>query len=109
MAIAVLKHAADLNVHFGGETHSGWLPPGAAMPLPTPIERVVLDVEIHREGTGFVLSWNAREGDRCGDLWFETLSAAEAAATEEFGIARDDWQDGAANLCRRLARSPRPH
>ena len=45
----VLKHVAGLVVQFGGETHSGWLPPGAAVPLPTPIERVVLDIEIHNE------------------------------------------------------------
>ena len=70
------------------------------MPLPTPIERVVLDIEIHNEGTDFVLCWNAHEGDRRGDLWFETFNAAETAATEEFDIARNDWKDGPTHSCR---------
>ena len=100
MAMTVLKHVAGFVVRFGGEQHSGWLPLSAAVPLPTPIERVVLDVEIHSEGTGFVLCWNARVGDRCGDLWFETLSAAETAATDEFDIASHDWKDGPAHSCR---------
>lgn len=92
--MTVVKHVAGWEFQFGGEEHSGWLSAGASVPLPTPIEKVVLDVEIVSEGAGFLLCWNAREGNQCGDLWFQSVDAAEETATEEFGIARTHWKDG---------------
>jgi hypothetical protein len=91
----VVKHVTGLPFQFGGEEHSGWLPRGAAKPLPTPIENVMLDIEIVSEGSGYLLCWNAREGKRSGDWWFKTLSEAEVAATEYFGITRNQWKQGA--------------
>lgn len=64
------------------------------MPLPTPIEDVILDIEIDFDGTGYLLCWQAREGDRCGD--FETLSQAEQTAFEDFGIIKSQWSEGPA-------------
>ena len=92
--VKVIKRVVGLPFQFGGEEHSGWLPPNAAQPLPTPIENVVLDAEIIFDGTGNLLCWQARHGNRSGDLWFETLARAEAAATEYFGIASEQWLAG---------------
>jgi hypothetical protein len=87
----VIKRVLGLPFRFGGEEHSGWLPPGAAMPLPTPIEDVVLDVEIEAIEGGFIFFWQSRDGSRIGDSWHRTLQEAEEAAREELGIERDQW------------------
>jgi hypothetical protein len=44
--MCIVKRVLAIPFTFGGEEHSGWLPPGAATPLPTPVQYVVLDVEI---------------------------------------------------------------
>ena len=95
--MTLVKKVNGLPFQFGGEEHSGWLPQGAATPLPTPVENVILDVEIEFDGGGYLLCWNAREGSRSGDMWFETLNLAEEAAAEEFGISKSQWTDGAAS------------
>jgi hypothetical protein len=89
--MSVLKCITGLPFRFGGEEHSGWLPPGAAKPLPTPIEDVVLDVEIQSDPSGFLLCWNSRDGKRCGDNWFQTLTEAENAGRDYFGIEPNQW------------------
>ena len=93
----VVKHVTGLPFQFGGEEHSGWLPRGAAKPLPTPVEKVILDIEIVFDGSGYLLCWKAREGQRFGDLWSETLSQAEAAASQYFDIERNQWKEGPPN------------
>ena len=93
--MSVVKHITGLPFQFGGEEHSGWLPRGAAKPLPTPVENVILDIEIVFDGSGYLLYWKAREGERFGDLWFETLAQAETGAYEHFGIEKNQWKQGA--------------
>ncbi len=44
--MTVLKHAYGIPHECGGEEHTGWLPPGAATPLPTPIRHLTLDATI---------------------------------------------------------------
>jgi hypothetical protein len=51
----VVKRVDGWPVTFGGEAHSGWLPSNAATPLPTPIERDVLDVTIEKIDAGYLL------------------------------------------------------
>jgi hypothetical protein len=92
----VIKKVEGWPFTFGGEVHSGWLPPGAATPLPTPIEHEVLDVAIVTCDGGYLLEWAARPSEICGkllppkvgDSWHETIDDAEAAAQEWFGIER---------------------
>jgi hypothetical protein len=93
--LAVIKRAAGVEHQFGGEEHSGWLPPGAATPLPTPVRRVTLDVAIEEtEGPGYLLILTAREDNSVGnDWWFDTLAQAEEAGLEWFGIGPSDWQE----------------
>ena len=86
--MTVIKRFVGLPFRFGGTEHSGWLPPGAAKPLPTPIEDVVLDVEIEAIEGGFILFWESRDGSTFADSWYQTLEHAEEAARHELGIAR---------------------
>jgi hypothetical protein len=95
----IIKRVEGWSFSFGGEVHSGWLPPHAAIPLPTPIEHEVLDLTIEKCEGGFLLTWTARRSRDCpdvyplkvGDSWHETIEGAEAAAQEWFGIERSHW------------------
>jgi hypothetical protein len=89
--MAVIKRVLGLPFRFGGDEHSGWLPPGAAKPLPTPIEDVILDVEIEEIESGFSLIYQSRDGSKFADSWFQTLKQAENAAREQLGIEHDQW------------------
>jgi hypothetical protein len=81
----------NLPFRFGGEEHVGWLPPGAAKPLPTPVQDVLLTVEIQSDLCGFFLCWYCDERARCGDSWHRTLAEAEHAAHKQFGIEPAQW------------------
>jgi hypothetical protein len=93
--LAVLKRASGVGYRYGGEQHTGWLPPGAATPLPTPIRHVTLDVTIEDDGgAGYLLVFTAREEPDFGnDYWFDNVADAEATAAEWFGIGPGRWQD----------------
>lgn len=90
----VVQRASGISCVHGGNPHSGWVPPGAAMPMPEPLRRFTLDVTIEYEpGDGFLLIWQAREDPVfAGDEWFASLSAAEEAAQAMFEISPDRWQ-----------------
>jgi hypothetical protein len=95
----VVKKVEGWLFTFGGETHSGWLPPNAAIPLPTPVEHVVLDVTIEKCDGGYLLEWAAKPTatsrellpPKVGDSWHESIDDAETAAQEWFGIEREHW------------------
>ena len=100
----VLKKVEGWPFTFGGELHSGWLPPEAAPPLPRPTHRELLDITIEQEdgGGGYLLIYEARPSQTCaepvrapcaGDTWHETLEDAEDAAQEYFGVRPEDWSD----------------
>jgi hypothetical protein len=40
--LGLLKRASGVKHRFGGEERSGWLPPGAAIPLATPVHDLTL-------------------------------------------------------------------
>lgn len=88
----LIKRVRGVPFQFGGEEHSGWLPPGAAIPLPTPIVNVLLDVEIRFDGHGYSLCWLSQDGTIGSDLWLESLADAELVAAEDFGIAASQWE-----------------
>jgi len=90
--MTLVKQVLGHHVTFGGEAHSGWLPDGATTPLPTPTHDVALDIEIRSEGGGYLLYWLSSDRVVAGDLWYQTLADAEQAATENFGVAPDQWQ-----------------
>jgi hypothetical protein len=92
--MAVVKRASGVPYESGGLEHSGWLPPGAAIPLPTPVLRLTLDLTIEgEEREGYRLIFTAREAPGFGnDYWFKHLADAEAAAGQWFGIKPCEWQ-----------------
>jgi hypothetical protein len=90
--MAVMKQILGHQFTFGGETHSGWLPDGATTPLATPAYDVALDIDIRSEAGGYLLYWLSRDRQFGGDLWYQTLVDAGQAATQNFGVATDQWQ-----------------
>jgi|GEM_PF-5528437 len=91
----VVKRASGITYVYGGNAHSGWLPPGAPTPPPEPIRHLTLDVTIEYEpGDGFLLILQAREDPEafCGDNWYGSLGAAEDDADALFGIGLDRWE-----------------
>ena len=90
--MTIVKQVLGHHVTFGGKTHSGWLPTNAAVPKPTPTHDVALDITIESEGGGYLLCWDSPAHEFIGDLWYEALADAERAATENFGVALNQWQ-----------------
>ena len=92
---SVIKQALGVPYTFGGEPPSGWVPSGAAPPLPTPEERVLLDITIEATDGGVLLRWEGPEPEQSGDRWYETVEEAEADAHAIFGIGPTDWSPAA--------------
>ena len=92
----IIRRLDSIAVEFGGEEHSGWLPPGAATPLPTPIRRVILTLAIVRESPNdYLLCFEAQDGSMRGDNWYDSLAKALEGAEELFGVSPSQWQDAA--------------
>ena len=91
--MSVVKKINGQRVQVGGTQHSGWLPEGAATPLPTPARDVAFNLEIQFDGFGYLLCYASEAGDLYGDTWHETLSDAEDQAAEWFGVTRAQWQE----------------
>ena len=91
--MSVVKKITGHVVRVGGDQHSGWLPEGAATPLPTPARAVAFDIEIQFDGSGYLLCYASQAGDLYGDTWHETVGEAQAEAAEWFGVAREQWQE----------------
>ena len=90
--MAVVKHIVDRAIQIGGEHHSGWLPPGASTPLPTPIRDLLLNLEIQFDEGGYLFCYDSTDGSFCGDTWHETRADAEEAARLAFGIDSREWR-----------------
>jgi len=80
-----------LQRQIGGEEHAGWLPEGAAMPLPTPTRDVILDVSIEFDGYGYLLIYHSTDHSICGDLYYSSVTEVQNAAFELFGIEPSQW------------------
>lgn len=97
----ILKKVENWPFTFGGVQHSGWLPPNAATPKPTPVEHVFLNVSIERVDGGYLLVWSDARADDAGDpesqqngdTWHQTIADAESAAADAFGITSEEWRD----------------
>jgi hypothetical protein len=93
----IVKRIVGWPYVFGGEEHSGWLPPGAVNPPPTPIRRGLVDLEIDeiKEGNpsaGYLLIQTAQDGSFCWDTWYASIADAEAAAADVYGVRSDAWR-----------------
>jgi hypothetical protein len=90
--LKVVKRISGYRLELGGEQHSGWLPSGAAIPPPTPLSPVELDLEIQYDGGGYLLCYESRDGEVHGDTWHSSLEEAERAAAKWFDVQPTDWQ-----------------
>jgi hypothetical protein len=88
----IVRQVRGKRFRFGGEEHEGWLPRNATLPLPTPVEDAVLDIFIGEEAGGFILYYESRETNHCGDTWHQTLSEAEDQARGQFGVELSEWE-----------------
>jgi len=77
---ALIKRASGIPFTLGGEPPAGWLPAGAARPLPTPEEPVLLDLTIQATGGGFILEWVGPTAAHSGDLWYAAHAVPPPAA-----------------------------
>jgi hypothetical protein len=91
--VGPVKRIVGLQIRIGGNQHSGWLPAGAAVPLPTSVRDVVIDLEIEFDGFGYLLCYASRDGSVSGDTWHPSLNDAEQTASEHFGIQSGQWED----------------
>ena len=87
-----LKQVFGKECQFGGQEPRGWLPTNAALPLPTAVGFLTVDVRILEIEGGFILEWTFRNSDDGNDSWHETLHDAENEAEHLFGIETSDWQ-----------------
>lgn len=78
-------------LRLGGQPHRGWLPPGAAQPLPTPTRSVLIDLVIEADDSGCLLVVEAQDGSIAADTWHASLDEAKRAALAWFGVESDDW------------------
>jgi hypothetical protein len=88
----LIEHIGAARVKLGGEPHSGWLPAGAAVPLPTPVREVVLELSIESEGGGFLLIYRSHDGSVHGDTWHDSIDDAREQARLSFGVPTDAWR-----------------
>jgi hypothetical protein len=57
------------------------------------VRRVVLDLEIEQNESGYLLIASTREsGFSASDNWFESLESAEQAAFEWLGVPSSRWE-----------------
>jgi hypothetical protein len=94
----IVYSVAKLPARFGGEPHTGWLPPGAAVPPDTPVVDLALDLSIIEEGPGsYLLEWHpSTPGLGSGqpyesDSWHPSIEEALKQAELWFGIPADGW------------------
>ena len=88
---SVVKRITGLPFRVGGVEHNGWLPPGAAKPLPTPVRDFLVDLEIEFDGPAYFLICEAQDRSFCWDSWHQSLDEALLAAQKEYGVQPGDW------------------
>ena len=90
----IIKRIEHVAYQEGGEEHTGWLPAGAARPLPTPVRHFVLNLAIENVDGGYLLVYESQDGSLSGDWWYDSLERAMNGAAEMFGVQPTQWQDG---------------
>jgi hypothetical protein len=89
----IIKRLKGVPYQEGGEEHTGWLPAGAAKPLPTPVRHLVLNLEIEDLDGGYLLIGCSKDGSMVFDFWFDELEFALKSAKEWFSVETSQWED----------------
>jgi hypothetical protein len=88
----IVSRVDNFTMMIGGEPHAGWLPPGAAKPLPTPTRQVVLNFTIEFDGSGYLLIVDSDDGLVRGDTWHQSVADAQAQAELWYGVPTSAWK-----------------
>lgn len=90
----ILKRSSCVRYPVEGGGQSGWLPLDTAAGFPEATGGITVDVTIEYDPEeGFILAYVAREDPSMSDdMWFGSLSEAERAAEEMFGIGPNRWK-----------------
>jgi hypothetical protein len=89
--VTVIRRVDNFPATIGGEPHSGWLPQGAAVPLPTPTRNVVLNFTIECDASGYLLIVQSTDGSVDHDTWHETVADVQAQAESWYGVPPSAW------------------
>lgn len=90
--LSLVSRVDNFRVTIGGQPHSGWLPPGAVQPLPTPEREVVLNLVIESDGSGYLLIVDSPDGSLRGDTWHQSVADAQAQAESRYGVPPALWK-----------------
>jgi hypothetical protein len=89
--LPVVGRISNLVVTVGGQAHSGWLPPGASLPPPTPERHVPVTLTIDMEDDGYLLIAESSDGSVRGDSWHATFADAQRQAESCYGVPVSAW------------------
>jgi hypothetical protein len=87
----ILKQVLGKQIEFGGEEHTRWLPLNSAVPSPTHVDKVAMDVRIFETDGGFIVEWESQNLQHSNDSWHTTLADAQEYAQNQFGIEPSEW------------------
>jgi hypothetical protein len=88
----IVEQVKSFQTALGGEPHTGWSPANAAVPLPTPVREIELDLTIDSiDGGGYLLIYETSDGSVRGDTWHVSSADAREQAQAWFGVPRDVW------------------
>lgn len=59
---------------------------------PFPIREEMFDIELHFDGSGYLLSYSTSENSLYGDSWHPSELEAKQTALDEFGVQFNEWQ-----------------
>ena len=89
----IVKQVLNRSLPVGGKEHLGWLPSGASLPQPMPIQVAIVDLKIVEDAPGSVLLiCESHNTNNNWDNWFESVEDAQAAAKEWRGIDESEWK-----------------
>ncbi len=97
LRIMLQLQAPVVRTIVGTDSHSGWLPLGAALPLPAPPEEAWIDVRVAVVDNEVELAWLPHDpahsilSSAQGSRHFPNLRAALGAADTLFGLGQEDW------------------
>ncbi|WP_124706407.1 hypothetical protein [Sulfuriferula multivorans] len=78
-----------------GNQHSGWGCPvteAHQANCALPIREELFDIEIHLDGSGYLLCYSTSDHALYGDSWHLTELEAKQTALEELGVQFNEWQ-----------------